>query len=691
MHTIKFFASFLAIWFCNFCWANTYYISPAGNDATGTGSAGNPWQTLYRASATAVNTGDIIHVTPGLYKEHVRCILAPGVSIEGEGEKCIIQSTLSDVFVAIIIAVSPEGTNGNQHISNIKLDGNNRTTSWGIEIRGRSNVSINNCVIANFDETGIFWGGRSDNAPEAPKIYATGNSFYNNKVSNCAKYDGFGRGCLSIGGQDGMLIYNNEISQTGRPRGTNGWPIKGCNDGFLKGCKIYNNKIVKQAFDGVSWDFAIELFDVSGLEIYNNDIIGSVDLNRQSRGDYKYSVYIHDNKIGPLALQPQMENGIILEYSTEEALISHNEFRNLGTVVFFTCRAGSSLENVYIKNNVCNNIGVADNSHQGFAIRVLGDANGGYYVENLVIDSNVFKGNSKEQPFWGIGVINAAKARSVIITNNTLENFSAGCVTANPGAALDTMLVEKNVLTGNGNNNNASFTRGIPKNLIFRNNKTQNGSFISSANIMQNIIRPFYYDLKNTSLLEYIAVVAGIISVWFSKKENIYVYPVGLINTVIYVFLSLDQSLFGEASVNLYYTIMSIYGWIIWGKRDRRKHRIVRVTSSAKKEWITQVSFFAACYAVIFLSLTYIKSSFAPGAIPWADAFASATAFTGMWLMTKKKVESWYWWIATNIASIPLYFVKHFVLTSAYYCILLVLACLGLQEWKKRALTTRRI
>jgi nicotinamide mononucleotide transporter len=79
-----------------------------------------------------------------------------------------------------------------------------------------------------------------------------------------------------------------------------------------------------------------------------------------------------------------------------------------------------------------------------------------------------------------------------------------------------------------------------------------------------------------------------------------------------------------------------------------------------------------------------LKTNFAPEAIPWADAFASAAAFTAMWLMTKKKVESWYWWIATNIASIPLYFVKHYVFTSVYYLILLVMAVFGLLEWIRR-------
>ena len=202
---------------------------------------------------------------------------------------------------------------------------------------------------------------------------------------------------------------------------------------------------------------------------------------------------------------------------------------------------------------------------------------------------------------------------------------------------------------------------------------------------MQEIYQQFIDGMKHTSPLEYIAVFAGIASVWFSRIENILVYPIGLINTVIYIYLSFDQHLLGEASVNFYYTVMSIYGWILWTRKDRQQHIILHITSSNKKEWLQQLAFFAAFYIAIFFSLTYLKKSFATGAIPWADAFASATAYTGMWLMAKKKVESWWWWIATNIASIPLYFVKHLVFTSVYYLILLVMAIFGLMEWMNRA------
>ena len=202
---------------------------------------------------------------------------------------------------------------------------------------------------------------------------------------------------------------------------------------------------------------------------------------------------------------------------------------------------------------------------------------------------------------------------------------------------------------------------------------------------LQEIYHRFTEDIRHTTWLEYIAVFAGIGSVWFSRIENIWVYPLGLINTIIYIYISINGNLFGEASVNLYYTVMSIYGWILWTKKDEQQHHVVIITTSTRREWMRQLLFFAAFYIAIFVSLTLLKKDFATGAIPWADAFASATAYTGMWLMAKKKAESWYWWIATNVASIPLYFVKHYVFTSVYYIVLLVIAIFGLMEWMKRA------
>jgi nicotinamide mononucleotide transporter len=202
---------------------------------------------------------------------------------------------------------------------------------------------------------------------------------------------------------------------------------------------------------------------------------------------------------------------------------------------------------------------------------------------------------------------------------------------------------------------------------------------------MQQLLEQFWNGLLQTTPLEFIAVIAGIVSVWYSRKENILVYPVGLVNTGIYMYLSIKGDLYGEASVNLYYTIMSVYGWLLWARRDEHHKAAVRITFSSAREWVQELLFLAAFYIAIYFALDYVKGAFQANTIPAADAFASATAFTGMWLMARKKVESWYWWIATNIASIPLYFVKGYVFTSVLFFVLLLMAFWGLKEWKQRA------
>ena len=203
---------------------------------------------------------------------------------------------------------------------------------------------------------------------------------------------------------------------------------------------------------------------------------------------------------------------------------------------------------------------------------------------------------------------------------------------------------------------------------------------------MSELFQSIYNGLIQTTPLESVAVIMGIVSVWYSRKENILVYPTGLINTTLYIYLSYKGHLLGEASVNLYYTIMSLYGWYLWTRKTPdQTNYVLQITHSNTKEWLQQLLFFGVIYTTLFLVLTYAKSAFAPEAIPWADAFASATAYTGMWLMAKKKVESWIWWILTNIASIPLYFTKGYAFTSIQFMVLLILAIAGLISWKEKA------
>ncbi len=199
-----------------------------------------------------------------------------------------------------------------------------------------------------------------------------------------------------------------------------------------------------------------------------------------------------------------------------------------------------------------------------------------------------------------------------------------------------------------------------------------------------NFFEQLQSGIQQTTWYELLAVCSGIVSVYYSKKESIWVYPIGLINTILYVFISLQGHLLGEASVNVYYTVMSVLGWRMWTLTNTHQQKVYQISRSNRKEWLQQLVFFLVGYAFIFLALTFFKQHFFSGAIPWVDAFASATAFTAMWLMTRKKIESWFWWIATNLASIPLYFVKQYVFTSFYYFVLLILAVWGWMEWRKK-------
>ncbi|MCC7466924.1 MAG: nicotinamide mononucleotide transporter [Saprospiraceae bacterium] len=185
--------------------------------------------------------------------------------------------------------------------------------------------------------------------------------------------------------------------------------------------------------------------------------------------------------------------------------------------------------------------------------------------------------------------------------------------------------------------------------------------------------------LLNTSWLEFTAVTFGIISVLFSRMENIWVYPTGIVNTSIFIYLSVVAGLYAEAGVNVYYTVMSIIGWVLWSKKSDGSPGL-QITRSGSDEWRKTLVFFALCWGVLYGILT----KFTDSTVPLADAFASASAYTAMWLMARKKLENWLWWIATNIASIPLYFVKGLVFTSFQYLVFLMLAFLGYLEWRKR-------
>jgi len=179
--------------------------------------------------------------------------------------------------------------------------------------------------------------------------------------------------------------------------------------------------------------------------------------------------------------------------------------------------------------------------------------------------------------------------------------------------------------------------------------------------------------------LEITAVLFGITSVVFAKRENIWVYPTGLISTCIYVYICYQYTLYGDILINIYYTVMSIYGWYIWSKTANNKH--LSITKSTSKDWIKVGAIFS--FTSIFVIFIYLYFDRFHQATDYFDTLTTGIFFAGMWLMANKKIEHWTFWIVGNFISIPLYFVKGLGFSGIQFTIFLFLAYQGQKAWTK--------
>ena len=197
--------------------------------------------------------------------------------------------------------------------------------------------------------------------------------------------------------------------------------------------------------------------------------------------------------------------------------------------------------------------------------------------------------------------------------------------------------------------------------------------------LLDFFFKPYQDATTFNILLEVTAVVFGIASVWYAKQENIWVYPTGIISTAIYVYICLKFTLYGDMLINLYYTGMSIYGWIMWSKLIEGQH--IEITRSSRSDGIKAAVIFLI--TAIFVVCVYLYFDRFDRLTDYFDTFTTGVFFAAMWLMANKKIEHWLLWIIGNIISIPLYFIKGLGFTGIQFTIFLILAILGYREWKK--------
>jgi|AntRauTorcE11897_2_1112592.scaffolds.fasta_scaffold00049_58 nicotinamide mononucleotide transporter len=196
---------------------------------------------------------------------------------------------------------------------------------------------------------------------------------------------------------------------------------------------------------------------------------------------------------------------------------------------------------------------------------------------------------------------------------------------------------------------------------------------------MEYIIDGIVTGILQTTMLEWIAVATGLLSVWYSMKENIWVYPTGIISVLIYVYIAFMYKLYADMGVNFYYFIMSVYGWYYWVHPKNENRDQVPVTMNSKTENLISAALTIGSFGILY----YVLSTFTDSDVPFWDSLTTCFAILGMYLMARKKLESWVAWIITDLISIPLYFYKELVLTSFQFLVFTIIAVGGYISWKR--------
>jgi nicotinamide mononucleotide transporter len=187
----------------------------------------------------------------------------------------------------------------------------------------------------------------------------------------------------------------------------------------------------------------------------------------------------------------------------------------------------------------------------------------------------------------------------------------------------------------------------------------------------------FWQQIKETDVIQWIAVLLGVAEVLLAKANKIWLYPTGIAGILLSAFILFESGLYAECLLNGYYLVMSAYGWWYWIKK--RNQPPIKITYSTRKDWWVV----AGIVIIGFFILYYSLKTFTPSTVPVWDAWVSATAWAGMWLLAKRKVENWILLNISNIFAIPLLIYKQLPLFAALTLFLFIVAIFGFFEWKK--------
>ena len=377
-----------------------YWVAETGSDVSGDGTYANPWATLAYACTQATTPGDVIHVKAGTITETVQSNLAVGVSIIGAGVTSIILSHVDGTRgpggitgPTISLQSTTQGTDGNQSISYIKMDGDGLIGDIGIYVKYRNNVKIHHCTIEDFYISGIIYQGGSASNVE-PTTYMTDGEIHNCTITNCGDEAGTwnGGGALNISGTDGFLVYDNVITNIARTAGVNGNIMNG--GYYNKGLKYYRNKSYKPD-DNTQWNFHIEHWDaVGGIEIYDNEFYGgnvALDIagHFNVKGSYDYAWSVHNNLFttysGGYATATSDKECVLVEGpDNEDIYIYRNLFEKIPCPLSIKCRVVGIASNIRAYYNIMSNCGINSAANFSNLFRIA------LTVESPIVFSDIY-------------------------------------------------------------------------------------------------------------------------------------------------------------------------------------------------------------------------------------------------------------------------------------------------------------
>lgn len=198
--------------------------------------------------------------------------------------------------------------------------------------------------------------------------------------------------------------------------------------------------------------------------------------------------------------------------------------------------------------------------------------------------------------------------------------------------------------------------------------------------IFDFLLEPYQNTPSHLVILEFLGVFFGLLSVIFSKRDNILVFPTGIISTLIFVYILLVYGLLGDMLINAYYFVMSIYGWYMWTQKVTTQ-AYLPITSWSSRERCNSLYLFIA--TLVFVAFIYQLFHKWESWVSYADVFTTGIFFVGMWLMAKKKIENWFFWILGDVMSIPMYMYKGLWLTAIQYLVFTIIAIFAYKAWKK--------